>query len=208
MKNKRNITTGIIISIVFLILFNISSFAIGCNEIRSDVIRLHVIANSDSESDQELKLKVRDSVLQVGAAIFDGSVTAENAEKKIRPQLDAIQKTAEETIKNNGYSYSVKVTLCNEYFETRTYNATVKLPAGKYLALKIIIGEGKGKNWWCVMFPTLCLPAVKGNEYEEIHQVFSENEENIVLNNEKFTVKFKIVEYIEKIKNYVDNRAF
>ena len=205
MKISRNLTTAIIISIIFLLLWNISVFAYQCGEIRSDVLRLHILANSDSEEDQQLKLKVRDAILEEGFEIFDGSVTIENAVNKISPQMNRIKETAEKIIKENGFNYDVTVTLDEEFFSTRIYNDSVTLPAGKYLALKVIIGSGEGKNWWCVMFPALCLPAAETNQREEIDKVLNSDEEEIILESSKYAVKFKIVEIIESLKEKVDN---
>ena len=96
--------------------------------------------------------------------------------------------------------------LVTEYFDTRTYNDSVTLPAGKYLALKIVLGDGGGKNWWCVMFPSLCLPAAEKTDIQAIKNVYSEKEENIVTGSEKYEYRFKIIEFIEKMRNKVDNR--
>lgn len=205
MKKNSHLTAGIIAGLLFLLVYNISVFAYQCNEIRSDTIRLHVIANSDSEEDQAVKLMVRDAVLSAGKNIFDGTVTKENAQEKISAELKMIEKTANETLKIHGKNYTAKAGLVTEYFNTRIYNDTVTLPAGKYLALKIVLGEGDGKNWWCVMFPSLCLPAAEKTNSEAIKSVYSESEENIVLNPKKYEYRFKIIELIEKVKNKVDN---
>ena len=201
MKKQRNLTIAIAISVAFLLLYNIASFAHQCEEIREDVIRLHILANSDSEEDQELKLKVRDAILEEGNELFDGSVTKENATEKLEPQLANLQKIAEKIIAENGSDYGATVTLATEYFDTRCYQDEITLPAGKYLALKIILGEGKGHNWWCVMFPSLCLPAAEKTDSEALEDVFSANEIKTVSRSEKFEVRFKIVETIEKWKN-------
>lgn len=207
MKNYSHLTIGIIAGILFLALYNISAFAYQCSEIRSDTIRLHVIANSDSDEDQAVKLKVRDAVLDAGQSIFDGTVTPENAKLKISAEIFNLEKTANNTLKKYGKNYSAKVQLTTEYFDTRTYNDSITLPAGKYLAMKIVLGEGAGKNWWCVMFPSLCLPAAGKTDSEAIKSVYSENQETVVLNSNKYEFRFKIVEYIEKLKNYVDNHT-
>lgn len=204
MKKNSHLTIGIITGLLFLIIYNISAFAYQCNEIRSNTIRLHVIANSDSEEDQAVKLKVRDAVLSAGKNIFDGTVTIENAQEKISAELKMIEKTANTTLKKHSKNYTAKAELVTEYFDTRIYNDSVTLPAGKYLALRIVLGEGNGKNWWCVMFPTLCLPAAEKTDSEAIRSVYSESEENIVMNQKKYEYRFKIIELIEKIKNHVD----
>ncbi len=141
---------------IVAIIFSICSFAKTSEQIRSDVLRLHVIANSDSSVDQNLKIRLRDFLLEEGKSIFDGSVNVENAVKKIEPQIPALEKSAKEFIRASGFDYDVKISLSREYFTTRTYE-TVTLPAGKYLALRVIIGSGEGHNWWCVMFPPCLL---------------------------------------------------
>lgn len=205
MKKYSHLTIGIAAGILFLIIYNLSVFAYQCNEIRSDTIRLHVIANSDSEEDQNIKLKVRDSILAAGHNIFDGTVTPENAQTKISAELKNLETIANKTLKENGENYTAKVNLITEYFDTRTYDNSVTLPAGKYLALKIVLGEGTGQNWWCVMFPTLCLPAVEKTNLKITQTVYSESEKYIVENSSKYEFRFKLVEIIESIKNHVDN---
>ncbi|MCD7774565.1 MAG: stage II sporulation protein R [Clostridiales bacterium] len=206
MQKYKNLTIGIILGITFLLIWNIAAFADSCESIRSEVLRFHILANSDSEEDQTLKLKIRDAFLTEGSAIFDGTVTAEDAVEKITPEIPYLQSVAESIIKENGFDYSVSITVCEEYFDTRIYNGEVILPAGKYMALKVIIGSGQGQNWWCVMFPSLCLPAAEATDKEALDSIFSEQEEDIILSTDKYTVKFKIVEWIEKCKNKIDNR--
>ena len=172
-KIKISVTVGIVVAI----LFSICSFAKTSEEIRSDVLRLHVIANSDTSVDQNLKLRLRDYILQEGKDIFNGSVNVENAVEKIEPVLPELEKSAKAFVNQAGFDYDVKISLSNEYFTTRTYE-TVTLPAGKYLALRVVIGSGEGHNWWCVMFPPMCVPAA--DKKDEIENVFSEKEIKLV----------------------------
>lgn len=195
MKLSRKIAVSVALGVVLSLVVSIGGFAVTCDNIRREVLRLHVIAASDSEADQQLKLKVRDGVLTAGAEIFDGSVNVSNAVRKLTPELERIEHTAENIVKENGFDYDVKVTLSREFFATRTYE-NVTLPAGKYLAVKVVIDEGQGKNWWCVMFPTLCLPAAVVKT--EIDDVLNEKEAKLVSRNPKFEPRFKIVEIIEK----------
>ena len=193
-KIKISVSLAIVISIVFSII----SFAKTSDEIRNEVLRIHVIANSDSEFDQSLKLKVRDAVLTEGADIFDGSVNVENAVEKITPNIDRLERAANEVIAENGVDYKAVVSLEKTYFGTRTYE-DVTLPAGKYLAVKVVIGSGEGKNWWCVMFPPMCIPAAA--DREELSDVLSSDGEKLVMKNPKYEPRFKIIEVYEKIKN-------
>jgi len=121
----------------------------------SGVIRLHVVANSNTAADQELKLKVRDRILSETGNLFDSQTDIAIARSLIASSLEKIESLAENEIRKNGYTYSVKVSLGKSRFPTKTYGELV-LPAGTYEALKIEIGEAEGRNWWCVLFPPLC----------------------------------------------------
>lgn len=188
---------SILASLLICCVLNISSFSEKCSSIREKMLRMHVIANSDSEEDQALKLKVRDAVLKEGKEIFDGSVTAEAAKSKILPETERLRSAALKVIENEGFEYDVKITVDNEFFNTRTYDGSVTLPAGYYTAVKVIIGEGKGHNWWCVMFPPMCLPAAA--KECEISDVLDESETEIATGGDRYRFKFKIVEIYEKI---------
>ncbi len=201
MKRTTKIELSIIIGLVLSFLFNIGVFSSECEGIRNKVLRMHVIANSDSAEDQELKLKVRDAVLSKGKELFDGSITSDEAEEKILPYIDDLEKAALSVVIKEGYDYNVNVTVQEDYFKTRIYENSITLPAGYYTAVKVIIGEGKGKNWWCVMFPPMCLP-VADSECE-IKDVLSSQENDIVKNGTRYKFKFKLVEiYEDLIKKY------
>lgn len=193
-KLEISITFALVVSIVFSVI----SFSATAEEIRNDVLRLHVIAASDSKDDQALKLKVRDAILDAGAEIFDGSVNVINAVERITPKINNLTETAQKVIEENGFDYDVKITIGEEYFTTRTYE-TVTLPAGEYLSLIVKIGEGKGKNWWCVMFPPMCISAA--DEDSVLKLSLNKNEINLVNRNPKFEPRFKIIEIFENFKN-------
>lgn len=204
MSFSGKIRISIAIGIVTAVIFSICSFAKTSEEIRSDVLRLHVIANSDSSVDQNLKLRLRDYILEDGEDIFDGSVNVENAVKKIEPKLAELENSAETFVKNAGFDYDVKITLSNEYFTTRTYES-VTLPAGKYLALRVVIGSGEGHNWWCVMFPPMCVPAA--DKKDEIENVFTDKEIKLVESKPKYEPRFKVVEIYEQIRETISERT-
>lgn len=204
MSFSGKIRISIAIGIVTAVIFSICSFAKTSEEIRSDVLRLHVIANSDSSVDQNLKLRLRDYILEEGEDIFDGSVNVENAVKKIEPKLAELENSAETFVKNAGFDYDVKITLSNEYFTTRTYES-VTLPAGKYLALRVVIGSGEGHNWWCVMFPPMCVPAA--DKKDEIENVFTDKEIKLVESKPKYEPRFKVVEIYEQIRETISERT-
>ncbi len=196
MKKILRIQLSVILALAICCITNISAFSNQCDGIRDKILRMHVIANSDSKEDQDLKLKVRDAVLLKGKEIFDGSVTADEAVEKITPHIDSLEQTAKEAIKNEGFVYDVYVTVQKEYFKTRTYDNSVTLPAGYYTAVKVVIGEGAGQNWWCIMFPPMCLPAAEAEC--DINDLLNIDESIIVSNGEKYKLKFKIVEIFEE----------
>ena len=181
--------------------FSVVSFASGCAEVRRDVLRLHVVGASDSEFDQSLKLKVRDAVLEKGGELFDGTVTADEAEKIITPRIDELKAVAEAVLKENGCDCKVDITVGEEYFTTRCYEEFT-MPAGVYTAVRVNIGSAEGKNWWCVMFPPLCLPAASA----DADAFFTDEEMKIVSSSPRYEPRFKIVEIYESIKNKIVNK--
>ncbi|MDR1927697.1 MAG: stage II sporulation protein R [Oscillospiraceae bacterium] len=173
------------------------SFHLRCAGIRQEVLRLHVIAHSDSEADQSAKLAVRDAILREGATLFDGSVTAAQAQTAVLPRKEALETCARRVLRARGLDYSVQVSVGVEYFNTRSYE-DITLPAGRYQALRVILGEGKGRNWWCVMFPPLCLPAAEKKDAVRLDAVLSGGELRVVKSNPRFEVRFKLVELWEE----------
>ena len=131
----------------------------------SQVIRLHVLANSDSEEDQALKLEVRDRVLETTSALLAGETEPQAAAVLLNQHLDDIAQTAAQEISAQGHDDRVEVRLEETWFPTRQYQG-ISLPAGNYLALRVLIGAAEGHNWWCVVFPNLCLPAVSERALE------------------------------------------
>lgn len=122
-------------------------------------LRLHVVANSDSAADQKVKLAVRDVILRETAAQFDAVLTEAQAEECVRENLDRIVAAANAELRSQGFSYSASAELGRFAFPTRVYSDRT-YPAGEYRALRVILGEGKGKNWWCVLYPPLCTTVV------------------------------------------------
>lgn len=196
MKKIKILKASFLIGFLIAVVLSVTGFASTCEEIRGDTLRLHVLANSDSREDQELKLKVRDAVLKAGKNVFDGSVNIENAEEKIENEKDVLINAAKKVIEENGFDYDVKIAVTQEFFETRTYEKFT-LPAGTYKAVRVLIGESAGKNWWCVMFPPLCIPAAE----TDIDLFYDDEEVRVVQSNPKYEPRFKIVEIYEAIKN-------
>lgn len=152
-----------------------------------NILRFHVIANSDTMQDQALKLKVRDAVGSKVSELTESAANAQETAEIVAEYSEEIIKTAEECVKAEGYDYKVKIEIGEFYFPTKHYSK-ISLPAGEYDAVRVIIGEGKGENWWCVLFPPLCFS--NGNAVENFEM---EKEE-------KVTVKFKITEIFQEIK--------
>lgn len=134
-------------------------------------------------------------------AYFDGSLTAGEAEQAIEQALPQLERAARSEVMKRGYTYEVHITVSEEYFDTRTYEDEVTLPAGRYRAVRVIIGSGEGHNWWCVMFPPMCLPAAQGGV--DLEGVLDGKEEKIVRSSPKYEPRFKIVEWIERLREYL-----
>ncbi len=141
-----------------LILGSFTAFAEDCDSKPEEVLRLHILANSDSTEDQRLKYGLRDHMLTEFSRIFSDCDSLEQAERAADANTELMRQEAQEYIREQGYDYSVTCELEECYFTTRNYGSYI-LPAGDYTAVRFVIGEGEGKNWWCVMFPPLCLPA-------------------------------------------------
>lgn len=158
--------------------------------IYEDTVRLHILANSDSEEDQELKLYLRDEILKEYSKRLSTFESVEAAKENLSGKLREIEEFAEEKIRDAGYSYTVTAELCEEWFDTRDYG-DVSLPCGEYSSLIIRIGEGEGQNWWCVMFPPMCLDAATAD--------VSYTEPEMLLISKKYSVKFKMLELVSEI---------
>ena len=196
MMKLKKMETVLIVALILGMALHFVSFSKNCENIKKDVFRLHILANSDETFDQNLKLRVRDAVLAAGYDVFDGVNSVEQAKKKVLKNLDVIRKIAQNEIRKNGYDYPVSVRLEKTFFDTRRYR-DFTLPAGEYEALRIVIGKGEGHNWWCVMFPALCL-AASGKPADT--SSLSEEEKRLILSNPKVEVRFKCVEIYEKIR--------
>lgn len=158
-----------------------------------DVLRLHVLANSDSEADQALKLAVRDRVLAEAGSRLEGVTDREEAERVLTASLEPLAQAGAAAVAEAGYTYPVTVCLENCWFPTKEYDG-FSLPAGEYRALRVLIGEGKGHNWWCVVFPPLCLGAVT-QPAEEAMEVLPEGERALIVGEtEGYVLKFKLLE--------------
>ena len=166
------------------------------------VIRLHVLANSDSQADQALKLKVRDRILAEAEDYFVPGASLEETEEILRQHLYDLAAAGAEVVGEEGYTYPVTASLEHDYwFPTKTYT-DFALPSGEYTALRIEIGAGGGQNWWCVVFPPLCLGSVTESvETTALSGGFSEQEVSLITGeDEGYVVKFKAIELLEDLK--------
>lgn len=169
-------------------------------EIKNDIIRFHVLANSDSPEDQDLKLKVRDAIIEHVYKGLENSLSIEESRKYLIDNKDIIEGIAKEVIINSGYNYNINISLSKENFPDKMYG-DILFPQGEYEAFKILIGEAKGQNWWCVMFPPLCfvdetketIDNYRTRENLEINEELEVEEEN------KIVFKSKILDLLKKV---------
>lgn len=188
--------------VVAILLGNVTSFAEDCEDVRQSVFRLHILANSDSEPDQALKYAVRDKLLQETGELFAGA-SPEEAKTIAAEKLPELQALAAEVIQEEGYAYSVTAEVANMHFDTRVYGED-QFPAGRYDALRITIGEGNGRNWWCVLYPPLCLPAATKGEAITVSAdgdwYFTDEELRVLKGGSTYKAEFAIVEWYEALK--------
>lgn len=200
MKKYQIAEISIAIGLIISIVLSFVNFGAECSDIRNNVIRLHVLANSDSEKDQNVKLLVRDALLSCGSEIFSGTVSKDSAEECLEKEKKMLTEKANKVLEENGFKYKAEIFIADEYFQTRDYE-NFTLPAGEYKALKVVLGKGEGHNWWCVMFPPLCLPAATERTNTEI--VFGKDGAEIISNPVKYEMRFRIVEFIEGLKHRI-----
>ena len=162
-------------------------------KIYEDTLRLHILAPSDSEEDQALKLKVRDMVLSEYGERLSGCADIGEAESTAEGLLSDIEGRVCEYLSELGYSFGATVTLSEEWYDTREYDGFT-LPRGSYKSLRIILGEGEGKNWWCVMYPPLCLDAACEPSPKDDALLGYSGEETRLISSGKYNVKFKLLE--------------
>ena len=186
---------------LFICIVACIAFEKDCEDIRSNVLRLHVIADSNSAEAQSVKLMVRDAILEESKELFEGNGSIEGAEVRLSENLDVMKAVAERTLRENGYTYSAEVEITECYFPTRQYG-DITLPAGYYNALRVVLGSGEGKNWWCVMFPPMCLPAA-GKDEAKLSDVLDERSLDIVSDSGKYEVRFWIVEKWYELKEWI-----
>ncbi len=180
-------------------------FARQCHSIEQKVLRLHIVAHSDDSADQALKLQVRDLVLQQTAPLMTGTASRADAEAALAPYLPEIECAAEALLRAAGCPYRVQAQFTDMYFTTRTYDSGT-LPAGHYRALRLTIGSGQGKNWWCVMFPPMCLSAAITDSAPAAvsGDILSAEEQDIITHPEDYRVRLKAVEWWAGFRSWLE----
>ena len=196
----KKLTLAIFLSLILMLAANIITNAAEVESLEDKFVRIHVIANSDSEDDQALKLKVRDAILETAETFLTDCPDKSAAMELIRDNLPKIQSAAEEEIIRNGYSYSVCCTLAKETFDARIYD-DFTLPAGEYDSLCVRIGEADGKNWWCVCYPQLCIGAATKIDDSGI---LTDGELRIVKEPQKVRYKLWCFEVVKKLKSFFE----
>lgn len=190
----RKLDVAMVIGLALSVLIsNIAAFGQECELVRSNVVRLHIMANSNSTYDQKIKLKVRDRILEDVGGVFTIPENQQDAKKTAELELPAIQKAAENELKENGVNTAVNAEVTRMYFTTRQYD-DISLPAGMYDAVRVTIGSGEGKNWWCVMYPPMCVAAAMAPQSEALDEIQQLNSEPL------FKPKLAVVELFEHIK--------
>lgn len=191
MKRLKVGTVSLLLAAFFAAIFPTEKDA----EIYDDTVRLHILAASDSESDQKLKYEIRDELLEnYGERLADCS-TAEEAEITAKGLLTEIEESVNGWIRERGFDYSAKVSLGKEWYDTRKYEGFT-MPSGVYTSLRVVIDEGKGQNWWCVMYPPLCTELATENAPRDDALIDYTKEEIRLISSGKYNVKFKTLEII------------
>lgn len=190
LSKERALTLSMLFGTALAVLIgSFSAFAGECADMPERLFRMHILANSDSEEDQSLKYALRDFLSEDMQYIFEGCSTAEDAKNAAKKNLREITVKAQRFVYDSGYDYKITASVEKVFFTTRRYGA-LTVPAGEYDALRILIGEGEGKNWWCVMFPPLCLGAVEEYVYNAADTDDPERPAEI---------KFALFEWLKKI---------
>ena len=175
-------------------------------ELADSVIRFHVIANSDSEADQALKLAVRDRVLEEAEGLYPEGATLEQAQAALEGHLNTLAAAGRAVVEEQGYDYPVSARLEDCWFPTKEYE-DFALPAGNYTALRVTIGEGKGQNWWCVAFPPLCLGAASETVDQALEAGYFTPDQGALVtgDGEQYVLKFKAMELLGEVQGFFES---
>ncbi len=196
----------VILAIIAVVLMGLNSYSKNKTEsiqksIASKILRFHVLANSDEESDQDVKLLVRNAVGTYLKPYLSESNSLEETKQIVNEKMEEIINVSQQTLKDNGFDYSVSAKITTTEFPEKKYGEYT-FPEGEYEALQIILGKGEGHNWWCVLYPEMCF---RGSVYEivdeeakeELREVLTAEEYETVFNGGKYEIRFKVLEFLE-----------
>ncbi|MDE8727834.1 stage II sporulation protein R [Ruminococcus bromii] len=183
--------------LILTVLLNLTGFSAQCAALEENIVRLHVIANSNTEEDQNVKLRVRDAVLSEAKKWYGNAEDFDDAVTALCTHLESLEAAANSVLEAESFPYRAKAEICEMYFPTRTYES-FKLPAGHYRTLRISLGKAEGKNWWCVVFPALCVPGAS-----DLSDLPSDTD-TLVREPEGYEVKFKVAEIFSRLRELFD----
>ena len=181
--------------LILTVLLNLAGFSAQCAALEENIVRLHVIANSNDEADQAVKLRVRDAVLREAEQWYGDAEDFDTAVTALCTHLESLEAAANSVLKAENFPYCAKAEICEMYVPTRTYES-FKLPAGRYRTLRISLGKAEGKNWWCVMYPNMCFrdntyEVVGEDEKEQMYQVFTLYQYKKLIESEDKQIRFR-----------------
>jgi len=197
---KKRIQLSIIFGLISAILLSVSHFNALCEDLRHNILRLHIVANSDSVADQQLKIEIRDRILEKTSDLFLNTTDLQEAKSRVGDNLEQFEEIANSVIKEKGFNYKANASIGESYFDTREYY-DFTLPAGYYPSLMIELGKAEGKNWWCVVFPSVCIPAASN---ADLSDSVKEEAADMAKQSSHYVMRFKTVEIYEKIKNFLN----
>lgn len=197
--SKKALEWGLIFGFICSVFCSFADFDASCEDLRHNVLRLHIVANSNSEKDQTLKLEIRDRILEESQSLFETEKDLDSAIATTKDNLKTYEKIANDVISEAGFDYKAEAKIGKAFFETRVYE-DFTLPSGEYDSLIINLGDANGKNWWCVVFPSVCLPT---ENKASLDISVGKKGCEIAQNGERFKAKFKTVEIYEKIKKAI-----
>lgn len=201
--SRHAVELSVLFGLLCAVLLSTARFDAACDDLRHNVLRLHIIANSDSDADQAVKIKVRDRILEETSAVFENKTNLDEAENAVWERLGEFEEIAKSVLCENGFDYGASAELGTDYFETREYESFT-LPAGNYRSLIIRLGKAEGKNWWCVVFPAVCVPAASPDA--RLSDSASEESALIAEHPQKYIMKFKAVEIYEDFKRRLKSK--
>ena len=198
----KKLFISVVIALVVVFLYAFLPFEQECRNISDEVLRIHILADSDDEYDQQLKLKVRDEILNYTCGLYSDVSSKEEAIQITDEHIDEIISTAENTLKSNGCQKKVTAQILDMNFNTRYYD-DITMPSGNYTALRVTIGSGEGKNWWCVMYPSLCL--YSASDSKSLQDELTDKQYEVITQKPKYEFKFKVLEYFDYLCNLLSD---